>query len=316
MIEKEVERNKILSCRAYIDMANKLQRICAFAHAIQLHAVSVNSTSATNDARAFRFKKTISEMVAEQRVKKLLSAQVQDRKQTAQETGDMLQLTIVEAVNLPKLDRGSMVDSSCIASLLDENGLPTSRMPLSTDTIVATQNPKWDAQFVMPIRDATTLVIQIINNNELIKGRIAAVICKKQQPETSGEWSHLKSELSNLGCVHVPLDELDHWQETDEWYPIICRSRQGADAARLRVMCCRVPASVAAARLDVEPQTHGKTSNATAQAGAKYVSDGAEPIDEMNVQVEGESKEETSKLNDSGIENIELPGAVVNELPY
>ena len=44
------------------------------------------------------------------------------------------------------------------------------------------------------------------------------------------------------------VQRLEHWKETDEWYPIVNNSSNHNGKAKMRVQCCRVPNSIAAAR--------------------------------------------------------------------
>jgi len=253
VIGSEVQRNKILMCRAYVDMANKMTRISTLASALYKYTDTSKEYTQKN-MLSTRFKRTISDLNAH---KRLLRTQGNSQNPTQQRMGDILQLTIVEACNLAHLDRWSQVDASCVAILTDRDGEQVSSAKLCTDVVFTSQEPKWQAQFVVPLRSASLLLIQVINNNEVIKSHISAVVVKKGALHDSNQKTQLKSHCSNLGVCHVDLDSLEDWKETDEWYPIVNKTSGQSGMSKLRLQCCRIPHSVAAARMQAEVKAEG-----------------------------------------------------------
>ena len=63
---------------------------------------------------------------------------------------------------------------------------------------------------------------QVINNNEVIKSQISAVVVKKGALQDSSEKTQLKSDCSNLGVCHVDLDTLEDWKETVHNFSNVC----------------------------------------------------------------------------------------------
>jgi hypothetical protein len=65
-------------------------------------------------------------------------------------------------------------------------------------------------------------VSQVINNNEVIKSHISAVVVKKGALHDSNQKTQLKSHCSNLGVCHVDLDSLEDWKETVHNFSNVC----------------------------------------------------------------------------------------------
>ena len=116
----QVKYNKILLSRAYVDMANRMKNISILATELCRYEASKQAySSKVADApyAVKKIKKSVADLMTQQRV--LRAARQED---AAAKLGDILQLTIVEAVNLDMLDRFSKVDASCVAVLTDAQG--------------------------------------------------------------------------------------------------------------------------------------------------------------------------------------------------
>jgi hypothetical protein len=116
----QVKYNKILLSRAYVDMANRMKKISILATELCRYEASKKAySSKVADApyAVKKFKKSVADLVTQKRV--LRAARQED---AAAKLGDILQLTIVEAVNLDMLDRFTKVDASCVAVLTDAEG--------------------------------------------------------------------------------------------------------------------------------------------------------------------------------------------------
>ena len=100
----------------------------------------------------------------------------------------------------------------------------------------------------------------------MLHSRILAVESKRAIPRTDAEKTAMKSRSFNLGVVTVPINELDPWNEIDEWFPVVNRSSEHDGQAKLRVMCSMVPEDVAIAR-NVAALRVGSESTDTGGAG-------------------------------------------------
>jgi len=187
------------------------------------------------------------------------------------------------------------------------------------------------AQFVVPIRKATHLTIQILNNNSMLHGRIQAVARKRAPPTNSEDKIKLRSSSSNLGIVTVCIDELEHWKEIDEWFPVVNHASAHDGKAKLRVQCSRVPQEVAVARnlaaLRVgfggtdsgkESTKQGDVRDGAAADGSEGVTTSVAPVgrsSRMKARNVAEEAEEAEEVPQQEREN-NLPAAIgLNGLP-
>ena len=117
----QVKYNKILLSRAYVDMANRMKNISALASGLLRYEKSKKTIVGMLDdsSGVKKVKKSVAELLAQKRV--LRAMRYDD---AAVKLGDILQLTVVEAVNLDMLDRFTKVDASCVAVLTDKDGSP------------------------------------------------------------------------------------------------------------------------------------------------------------------------------------------------
>jgi len=110
----------------------------------------------------------------------------------------IVRVTVVEARDLPPMDILRSVDPYCLVFLSERLGESTTgEITFRTDEKRKERNPVWNADYELPImRDSTALTIAIYDKDSITKDDL-------------------------VGCVHVTLESMQDWVQTDEWFPLV-----------------------------------------------------------------------------------------------
>jgi len=110
-----------------------------------------------------------------------------------------IKVVVVQAENLPSMDLLRAVDPYCIVFVTDTKGESeiNESGTLRTSVVRKSLNPVWNEEFVMVVKSTSAaLTLSLYDKDNITKDDF-------------------------VGCVYVPLADLDPWNEHDEWYPVL-----------------------------------------------------------------------------------------------